>query len=444
MVTSIGTVLCSTPFCDGLQQHKEIGQDHVHATFWLTGLLSVAIGVLIALLAPTIADLFSSPHSARYLPWALLALPLSALANLCNTLLARELRFAAMSQLGALIGIASGLSTVAGLLWGIGGTSLLLSSLLTQGVYAGGVWAITRYRPGWPRQFSVIRDLTRFNMHSLALNVVGFSDSVVPRLVTGLMLGPAALGYYLTAERILQLMTSLVMSPLASVTMASVARLQDDAPAVRQLIRSLYRLAAALAYPACLGLIVVLPDLVGIIGDRWQAALVAAQILILTTLRTTTGMFNMSILRGLGDGRSPLILLGSGLALNVLLVPAGAWLAGVTGVAAAALARTWLTWPLGCIFIRRATGLSIREQLSTGAASFLAAGGMTLLVAYYRQAHLDLGAGPRLAAGLVIGAGAYILLSLVSHARVTLAVGDRLLRGDRSGALRTLRQGMVR
>jgi hypothetical protein len=55
-----------------------------------------------------------------------------------------------------------------------------------------------------------------------------------------------------------------------------------------------------------------------------------------------------------------------------VLCPIGAHY-GAAGVAAAGLARTFATWPLGCVLIKRASGVSIREQLAPGGAPLIAA-----------------------------------------------------------------------
>jgi hypothetical protein len=109
----------------------------------------------------------------------------------------------------------------------------------------------------------------------------------------------------------------------------------------------------------------------------------------------------------------------------------------VTGAVAAMLIRTIATWPLGCVFIRHASGLPVRRQVEAGAAALTAAVVMAAGVALLDQAWGPaLAALPRLSAGVAAGAVLYVaVLALVSPATVRGAgglVGAVLRRDDRA------------
>lgn len=440
LVTGLAEMLTGAPLGESLQQRRDLARRHADATFWAT----LAFGSVAALgasaAAGPVAAAFEAPAVAALLPWAALGLPLATAATVPSALLVRELRFDALTRAGGVAAALSAAIVVAGVLWGFGVWSLLAGDLAGRVWRLVALWRAARYRPGTVRNITALGDLARFNVHTLTTYVLGFADRQAPRLLTGLLLGTAALGYLVFAGRILELLSRIVRSAVASVAMAAVARVQDDRAAVQRLVVSLYRMASLAAYPAFIGAFVLAEDAIALFGDKWVPALLATQILLLVGLRTTTGMFNVAILRGLGHSGLPLILLGTGLALNCILVPIGAaW--GVAGVAAAMLVRMLATWPLGAWFIAGTTGTGIAVQALAGAGSLAAAVAMGVVV------HAGLGVLPdatpaqRLTFGALLGIASYVavLASLYgTHRRTALAAAALLMRGDRRGAFARL------
>jgi len=272
-------------------------------------------------------------------------------------------------------------------------------------------------------------------MQVLATQVLGHADDLLPRALIGSMLGPQALGVYLLGRRIFDELSRLVTGPLAGVAMTATARARHDLALLHRIVLGLYRSASLIALPVFLGAAVLAPVGVPFVfGQQWSTAVPVIQLLLLCGTRTATGVFNVSILRGLGRADLPLWLIGSGLVLQTMLIPplAAAW--GVTGAVVAILIRTVATWPLGCVFVRRASGLPVRRQLEVGTAALTAAALMAAGVAMLDQAWGSaMSALPRLAAGVAAGALLYVAaLAIVSPATVRGA-GDlvrALLRRD--------------
>ncbi len=434
--------LCA-PLSESLAQRRTIEPDHLHATFW-AGLAVAALGaVALAGSGSWIASSFAAPMAGALVPWAAMVLPAAALGTVPSAVLARSLRFDTLAQASMVSAVVSGLLTVPLLLAGAGVWALLAPDLVARALRSARVWRAARYRVAWPGRLGAALDLVRFNLATVATYWLGHADRAAPRLIAGVLLGPAALGYLTVAQRVLDMLGQLVLNPVASVAMASVARLQDDRAALQDLVRRLYRAAALLGYPAFLGAMVLTPDLARLAGPEWAAAVVATQLLLLVGLRTATGLFNLPVLRGLGWTGWPLVLLALGLALHAVLVPLGAaW--GVEGVAAAMLVRVLATWPLGVWLIGRATGLRASAQLAAGWPSLCAALGMAVAV-WAALAIMPGGPLGRLALGAGLGVVAYgVLLLALSPglARLMAGVLRRFARGDRAGGVQALKAGL--
>ena len=442
LCVGVADVIASAPWCDSLKQRKSLKGDHINATLVFTfGLNAIAVFALVGG-RHFIADAFSAPAAASLLLWAALLLPLNAVSNVVDAMLARDMRFDVMSRYGAISSIISGLVTIGCLVSGLGVWSLLAANIASQGVYLAGAWRASRYAPHWPKDFAVLRDLSRFNRNSLTNYLLGFGDGIAPRIATGAILGAEALGYYIVANRIFGLVWSLVLSPIGSIAFSAVARVQDDKAELRRVVASFYRLASFTGYPAFLGMIVILPDLAQLAGQKWQAAVLVAQILLLNALRQTTGMFNMAILRGVDRSDEANTLLGLGLLLNAILAPLGAAIWGVYGVALAMLLRTFATWPMGSVFIKRATGMTYIAQAKAGLDALVAATVMAALTCALLSWVPDQGSTARVVAGVAFGASAYLAMILAWNWRTLSPLIARLRRDGGHAALRNLKQAL--
>jgi O-antigen/teichoic acid export membrane protein len=444
LLVSLAEATTCAPLGDGLQQQRLLDTRQMHATFWTCLLFAGAAAMLLTACAAPISRAFTAPAAETLLPWAMLGLLLAPAITVSNAIMARSLRFAEISRIGLMSSLLSSGLVLSLILSGAGVWSLLVANLAGRLMQAGALLRASGYRPGPLRHIGAIGPLLRFSFNSVATYWIGYADRSAPRLLTGLLLGAAPLGYLMVAYRVLDLIGTLVLGPLNSVTMSSVARLQDNWAELQTLILSLYRIAAVFGYPAFVGAIIVVPDLARLVGPEWLPAVLATQILLLVGLRTATGMFNIPILRGIGRSGWPLLLLGSGLGLNLLLVPLGAQF-GAAGVAGAVLLRTLATWPLGCWMVARATGVSIRAQAMTGLPSLAASLLMAALTCGLLSLLPTMAPLPRLVCaasfGIIVYAGLLAAAVRSARAAVASAVGS-LLRGDRVGAAGQLRAAL--
>ena len=409
LVVGLTEVFSASPFGDSLQQRKEVGQEHLNSTFFLVLATTLCFAASIIMFAPVIASAFSSPNSTSMMIVLAAVLPTSSISVVNDAILARQLRFDAMAKAGSLGALISGATAITGISLGLGVWSLVLAEVIARLFRLFYLWHATKFVPNLNVSVTAFRDLGRFNIHSLLTYILASLDSIAPRALTGLILGPAAVGYLVIAQRFMELLGSLVLDPLSSVTMASVAKLQTQLNAVRKLVLSLYRLAALFGYPIFIGAALVIPDLLLLFGAKWAPAILVAQLLLLRGIRLTTGVFNIAILRGLGHTLKPLILLSCGLALNIILIPIGSiW--GLTGVAVAMLLRTFLTWPLGAYFVKIASSLSISQQLVIGTKYLFFSAIMSIAVIGVLNYTSDASNLSRLLMAITTGATIYICL----------------------------------
>lgn len=405
LVISVAEMLAGGALTDSIVQRKDLSDGHIDATFWLSSLVAVALAVLIAVFAQPLAHLAGGRQAGDVLFVLAWLLPVSVGSRVPMALLSRNLRFRAVSQIGALATILSCSTGIVLALRGTGIWTLVAMEAVRAAVNLVGAFAAVSWRPGLRGRRGHLRDLWAFNAGTLAAYTIGYVDLLLPRLLVSHLMGAHALGLFLLATRVLTEMSTVLTAPLHAVAMAACARLQEATGELHRLVLGLYRTSRLLVFPSFLGMAALAPYLIpALFGPRWQAAVPVVQILMLEGLRLATGAFNTAILFGLGHVRAPSMLFAAGIVLQLILFPALApW--GVVGAALAMLGRQFGNWPLACVLIRRATGLPIRRQIGGGLA-IAAAAGMAAASAWALMGGLAV----RLPAGWAVACGVPTLL----------------------------------
>lgn len=416
-LTAPGAILVSGTLAEALIQRRNLTDAERRTGFWI----AAPLGIVLFLGFAFVASLMTG-ETARILPAVALGLPIAAFASAPVALLMREMRFKALSLVELAAGCASSLTGVGLAILGFGVWTLVTMELVRAGLRCVGVFALTRLTPGRPPPWSAFRSVMAFGASGLGVEALALVDKTLPRLVIGGVLGTEALGVFTLANRLFTTLSQLALGPLSAVAMSTVARLQHNLPALRQLVATSMRLTTTIAAPGYLGLAAIAPVLIPtVFGADWSPAVAPAQILLLLGLRTSASGFNIAVLRGVGRNGAPLVTMGIGAILTAVLVPLAAPF-GVLAVCLAMLLRGLATWPLSTGYLSQAIGLSLKEQSKAGgpavAASLLMAAVVSLFVYLARGGVEDI---------VLIPAG--ILLGVLVYASLLQLVAPSLLRG---------------
>jgi O-antigen/teichoic acid export membrane protein len=396
--------------------------------------ISIGASALIAAvgfaLAPTFAAAMGQPHAAPVVQVLCVSVLISGAAASPAALLQREFQQGkrmAADQVNIWLG--AGCSLILAIL-GLGAMSLAIGRVL--GASASLVMFLRfspePFRLAFDRQY--VRPLLHFGLPLAGASIIVFVISYADQLVTGSVLGPTALGFYLLAFNLASWPQQIFSQPLRMVAPATFARLQHEPERMRSAFRSIAGLLAAVTFPVCLLLAGAAEPLVRFVyGSAWMPA--ASALAWLGVLAAFRILFELAYdyLVVVGVSRS---ILSLQLATMVVLVPAliaGAHRFGIAGVAAAEVAvAACVALPLYLLLFRRA-GVSAVKLLSrlcvpvliaagVGAAAFTLAGavssdiaavvlaGIVALIALGGLIYRDRGQLQLLRVGVLAGGGA--------------------------------------
>jgi O-antigen/teichoic acid export membrane protein len=436
LVIGIAEMGAGGALTESIVQRKELEDGHIDATFWLSTISAIVLAVAIALFATPLARLAGGEQADNVLFVLGCILPVAVGSRVPMALLARELRFRASAQIGALATVLSCATGIVLALRGNGIWTLVVMEAVRSGVTLVCAFVSVSWRPRARGSWRHLRELSRVNAGTLATYTVAYADLLLPRLLVSHLLGAQALGLFMLATRVMTELSTLLTEPLRAVTMTACARAQHAREELHRVILGLYRTSRLVVFPAFLGMAAIAPWLVPLLfGPMWVAAVPAIQLLMLGGLRQATGAYNSAILFGVGHVRSTLYLFAAGCVLHLVLFPLLApW--GVAGAAIAVLGRQFASWPLACLLIKRATGLTIRRQIGDAKAILLTAiamAGIVCSTAWLLEPRLPIAAV--VVASILAGAIGYaagLRLLAPATAVTVMTIASAIFRRDRA------------
>ncbi len=217
---------------------------------------------------------------------------------------------------------------------GMGAMSLAVGRISGTVISAGMFIAYSPfpYRLGWEREH--VRPLLLFGLPLAGASIIVFAVGYADQLVVGHLLGATMLGFYVLAFNLASWPVSMFSQPLRSVAPAAFSRLQHAPREMSDAFLAFLRVLAAVAIPVCFFLAGSAEPVIRFVyGAAWAPAAQALSWLAL--LAAFRILFELAY-----DYLVVLKKSGSLFAVQVVwlvaLVPAllaGAWLAGIAGVA---------------------------------------------------------------------------------------------------------------
>jgi O-antigen/teichoic acid export membrane protein len=276
MVTTFSLPLASfglNGFTDAILQSKEVNHNSASNLFWI----NVGVGSLLALGFAVAGSLlkwfYHNPSVAPLAAGLSVTIFLSGTSVIHIALLKRAMGFSAASAIefsGRAIYVA--VSVLFGWL-GWGYWSLVIGSGAQAFATTVGAFWLCRWIPGVPRRATGTSSMIRFALHAYGRFGLNYSARNMDNLLVGWRFGAPALGFYKKAYDLFLLPSSQLLSPVVSVAISTLSKLnQDRVQYRRNFLRSL-SVVALIGMPIGADLILIGNDLISILlGPGWEMA----------------------------------------------------------------------------------------------------------------------------------------------------------------------------
>jgi O-antigen/teichoic acid export membrane protein len=342
-----------------LQRHSAV--DEYLDTAWTThvlrgGLLCTAL----ILTAEWIAVLLGEPRAAPLIALVGVAVLLRGLENPAMLLYRRELlaRYAFMHRAGPLLvelAVAVALAVVLRSAWALG--IGLVSGKLAQLIMS---YTLHSYRPRVRLHWHQIRELSLYGRWVFFDNLLFLLAFRIDKLIVGKAFGAAALGAYMLAYSVSEVVTTEITRFSQEIAFPAYARMQHDIARIRHAFTLALEIIASIAFPLAAVLGFMSDALTHVLfGSRWmQAAMLLPALAVASGIRAITASGTVA-LAALGHPSLVFRLnLVAVVTTYLVLIPA-VGMGSLAGVAwAAAFGAVASLVPFGQ-YLRQTTGITV-------------------------------------------------------------------------------------
>jgi O-antigen/teichoic acid export membrane protein len=261
-------------------QRENLEELHLDAAFWFNMTVGTLLSALLALCAPAIASTMGQPDAGPVIAWLAVGLFILSLSSVQGAILRRNLAFRALATRSLVAAVVAGSAAVILALSGFGVWSLVARQLIESIISVVLLWSVSGWRPRLRFSRTHFQDLFRFGFNVVATDLLVFVNRRADNLFIGFFLGPAALGYYAVAYRLLTMALRFLSQTVYRVAMPVVARLQSEPQRVARSFCRITHATAHVSLPIFAGLGLLASDLVpALFGPKWSPSIPVMQLL---------------------------------------------------------------------------------------------------------------------------------------------------------------------
>ena len=276
---------CAGPFVTqglgaAIVQREQLEELHLDAAFWFNLAVGAFLCVAVVFFAPAIADLMEQPDAKPVIEWLAVGLLVLSLSGVQGAVLRRNLAFRALAARSLIAAAVAGLSAIVLALLGFGVWSLVARQLIQSITSVVLLWSVSGWRPRLRFSRSHFMDLFRFGINVVMTELLVFVNRRADNFFIGFFLGPAALGYYAVAYRLLTMALQFLSQTIYRIAMPVMARLQSEPTRVARSFCRITHATAHVSLPVFAGLGLLAADLVPtLFGSKWLPSVPVMQLL---------------------------------------------------------------------------------------------------------------------------------------------------------------------
>ena len=437
VVIGLGEIFRDFGLTSASIQAPELSTGQRDNLFWINAGIGVALTVIVFSLSWTVGGVVGDPELVGMTQWLSLSFLLNGLATQHRANLMRDLKLRPLAVIDvASSAIALAVAIVVALA-GAGFWALVIQQLVTAFVILAGVLAAGRWLPRPYSRSHPVRQLVNFGWTLVATNLVGYAARQIDTIMIRFLFGNSPLGLYNRAFQLVMTPLTQARSPLQSVALPVLSRVQQDQPRFETYVTAA-QLALGFLFGIPLAIVAGLaePAVDIMLGDRWASAAPLLRMFAIAGILTTVAFVGywVYLARGLGADLLRYSIVTA--LIKVVCIVIGSFF-GLVGVAVAFAVHPAIAWPISLAWLSRITPMP-RRQLYQGAgriiavslAAGFAAWGVAQLVT---DAHAWLQVTAGLAAGLAVSAAAMLIPAYRRDAKLLSSfVRLMLKREDRS------------
>lgn len=373
-ITAVLDLLKELGLSAATMQRPQITHEQVTALFWINTAAGGAIMVLLFAAAPLIATFYGQPDLIGVTRILACVFLISGLGNQHWALLRRQMRFTSITVIETGAEFAAFLVAISAALAGAGFWALVAQRVTSPLLMMIGSWTCCRWRPGLPKRTAGVRDMFDFGMSYTIGNIGVAATRSLDQILIGWLWGPALLGLYERATRLVQVPLNNINAPVYAVAMPTLSRLTDQPERYRRGFCEIIEKLAMMTMPAGILAAAMADWVVSILlGRGWEdATTIIGSFAVIAAYQPTIATV-MLLYMTHGRSRAMLVTMLLDSAVTVVTILFAVPFGGTMVAGALAVTGLLLRMPLRCYMATRHSPVSLGDLLATLAPSIAAA-----------------------------------------------------------------------
>ncbi|WP_157608111.1 lipopolysaccharide biosynthesis protein [Thermodesulfatator atlanticus] len=290
----------SLGFGTGLIVKKDLTEEDLSTSFWLSCAVRVTVFLAVFLTAPLAAMFWKEPRVEPVIRVISFTLLISLIGAIPGTLATKNLEFKKINIIrGIAILLESSTAVALVALTNLTYWALVIGMMVNAVFYNLTLWLATgAWRPRLTFHKDAFRYLFRFGFYTWLFSITNYLKQNVDYFLVGRLLGTYKLGLYEFAYRLPHLVFDRISRPVGDVVFPALSKVQDDNEALFRGYVTAVKYVCLVCWPMLFGLIAVADILVPTLwGDQWLPIITPLRILCVCAalrclIQPAGGLFN--------------------------------------------------------------------------------------------------------------------------------------------------------
>lgn len=376
-----------------IQKKRPSQEDYSTIFFWNLGLSTLLYAVLF-ISAPAISHFYDIPLLSSILRVQGLILFIFAFNIIQINLLKKKLDFKTLSIVNMVTSIISLIITLCMAYSGMGVWALVARHLVAAFLTALFLWFYVKWRPIMMFSWKSFKELFSFGFYMFLSHLVTNISTQIQGLLIGKVYNPSTMGYYTKAYNTETLASKSISQVLTQVTYPLYAEVQDNLPALQNMVKRLTMTVAYITFPLLFILLLVAkPLFVLLYTDRWLLSVPYFQILCIAGLGQCLHGVNFQTISAIGKSKVTFKWTFIKRIVGIGMVVGGLAFGGMKGLLCGVVFNSWFSYFVNVGLVSKHVGYKWWQQFKDLSSVFIASVGAAS-VSFFCVSLLHLGLYP--------------------------------------------------
>lgn len=371
IIVEVGKIIVNAGFPQAIVRHSIWDQTYSSTCFYLNLIFALGVTLVVIFLGSPLVAKYYEAEAVPILQVLSIIFFIEGVKAVHEGKLKREFAFKVIAIRSIVAGILSGIIGIYLAIKGYGVWALVAQQLINQCVITLFTLVSARWMPSFKFSTADSKHLLNFSTPLMVGQLITNVTSKIFEVLIGVVVGPAALGFYRVGGRVLFILQDIVLKPFEHTLLSALSRM-DTLSAQADATLRVTRISAYLTFPIFFGAAAVGPEfIVFAFGEKWA---LSGEIMTILSLGMAPLVIGYQVNSALtASGNSKLVMSQSAwiflinCVAGIIAVPYGLIIA-----AYAFSVRCYLTIFLNMYFFKKVFAVNIFNILKMVASPFIA------------------------------------------------------------------------